>query len=225
MKQLPTHATIVIDVFRAFTTASYILERTPDHYILSTKSDVISRLSLIYPNTLLIGKPEINATLIYDIPNSPTRTKEREIKNKTILHRTEAGAKGVLDALKNQSSVVLAAGFVNAHATVEYIKLNKIQHISILPMGHEAATPSLEDDICAQYIQALIENTKMDLELCLSAIRESVGRYFFTDDQWQYPKEDLERCLKLNRFNFAIQAILQEEYAVLTRCDINPELM
>lgn len=222
MKQLPSHATIVIDVFRAFTTACYVLERSPANYILATKSDVISKLSLKYKNCLLIGKPEINATLIYDIPNSPTRTKEVEIKNKTILHRTEAGAKGILNSLKNQSSVVLAAGFVNAHATVNYIKLHGFSHITLLPMGHEATTPSMEDEVCAQYIQTLIENKSMPLELSLAAIKKGVGQYFFTNDQWQYPQEDLKHCLKLKRFNFAIQATLEDDYAFLTRFDINP---
>ena len=46
------------------------------------------------------------------------------------------------------------------------------------------------------------------------------GKYFFSDDQDQYPKEDFAMCLELNKFNFAIQAQLHSDYAVLKRRDI-----
>lgn len=71
-----THIFIVIDVFRAFTTASYILERHPKTYILTSRSSVISRLAKEFKNPILIGKPEKGINLTYDIPNSPTRVTE-----------------------------------------------------------------------------------------------------------------------------------------------------
>lgn len=220
MKQKHNGAIIVIDVFRAFTTAAYILARSPAHYILATQSSVIARLIPNYINPLLIGKPEKQANLSYHIPNSPTRTMDVEIRHKTILHRTEAGAKGILQALKEQSKIVLAASLVNAAATVRYIKMHNIGHIDILPMGHEAVTPSLEDDICAHYIHAMIKGRSMSMQAFIPSIKEEAGRYFFSDDQWQYPREDFVRCLELNQFNFAIQATGQQDYAVLVRCDI-----
>jgi 2-phosphosulfolactate phosphatase len=220
MKQKHNGAIIIIDVFRAFTTAAYVLARSPTHYILTTQSSVIARLIPNYINPLLIGKPEKQASLAYHIPNSPTRTMDVEIRHKTILHRTEAGAKGILQALNKQSKIVLAASFVNAAATVRYIKMHNIDHIDILPMGHEAVTPSLEDDICAHYIHALINGRNMCVQAFIPSIKEEAGRYFFGDDQWQYPREDFVRCLELNQFNFAIQATDQQDYAVLVRCDI-----
>lgn len=220
MQQKHSDAIIVIDVFRAFTTACYVLACSPAHYILANQSQVIAKLAAIYPHVLLIGKPEKNVHLTYDIPNSPTRTQEVDITHKTVLHRTEAGAKGVLQALKQPSNIVLAAGLVNADATVNYLKQLKIKNIAILPMGHEATTPSLEDDICADYIRACLRGEQFHLASFLPAIREGAGRYFFGDDQWQYPREDFARCLSVNHFDFAIQATAQEDYAVLTRCDV-----
>lgn len=220
MQQKHSDAIIVIDVFRAFTTACYVLARSPAHYILANNSQVIGKLTSIYPNSLLIGKPEKNIDLTYDIPNSPTRTKEVDIQHKTILHRTEAGAKGILHALKQPSSIVFAAGFVNADATVNYLRLYNINSVTIWPMGHEATSPSLEDDICAEYIQASLRGEKMSLTSFLPAIRKGPGRYFFGDDQWQYPREDFARCLSVKQFNFAVQATSQGDHAVLARCDI-----
>jgi 2-phosphosulfolactate phosphatase len=210
--------TIIIDAFRAFATASYVLEHYPKTYILTTKSSVISKLTKNLKNTLLIGKPEKGSNLIYNIPNSPTRVKEIKINDKNILHRTEAGAKGIL--LTKDSDIILATGFVNADATVKYIKTLTKPKITIIPMGHEAITPSLEDDICAMYIESLIQGKKLKLTPFLKDLKKGSGKYFFSKDQWQYPKEDFDLCLKTNSFNFAIKAIVYNDYAILKRCNI-----
>ena len=219
MNQSPSEATIVIDVFRAFTTACYILEQEPTGYFLTATSDVVRKLQTKYPKATLIGKPEKHCQLIYDIPNSPTRCLTSHIKGKYILHRTEAGAKGVLHTLKNKRSLVLATSFVNAEATVRYLQYKQIKQITIIPMGHEAKTPSLEDELCAEYILALFTNRKFSLDQHIQALRLGPGRYFFSEDQKQYPAEDFKRCLQMKRFNFAIKALLENNYAILTRCD------
>jgi 2-phosphosulfolactate phosphatase len=89
----------------------------------------------------------------------------------------------------------------------------------MVPMGHEGTTPSLEDDICAQYIQARLKRQTINLAQYHAALREGSGKYFFSEDQWQYPSQDFECCLEVSRFNFAIKAEVQEEYATLTRLD------
>jgi 2-phosphosulfolactate phosphatase len=205
--------TVVIDVFRAFSTASYVLERNPATYVFATKSAVISRLASNFPSPLLIGKPEIGSELIYDIPNSPTRVYDVIITNQNILHRTEAGSKGVL--LAKEADIVLVAGFVNAEATAQYINTLSNKEVSIVPMGHEGITPSLEDDLCAMYIEMLINGKKMDVTPYLEELRKGSGHYFFGEDQWQYPREDFERCLEIGRFDFAIRAVVFEDYAML----------
>jgi 2-phosphosulfolactate phosphatase len=217
VEQSKTHVTVVIDVFRAFTTACYILEDSPSTYTLTTRSAVIDRLAQSSLNPVLIGKPELGSALSYAIPNSPTRVSEIDLKNRTVFHRTEAGARGIL--LAKDADVILAAGFVNAEATVQYIKTLTNPELTILPMGHEGITPSLEDDLCALYIEALFRGEKIDISPYLSELREGAGRYFFSEDQWQYPIEDFARCLEIDRFNFAIEAVTFDDYARLNRVD------
>jgi|GEM_PF-1268664 len=208
---------IVIDVFRAFTTACYVLESNPASYILAKKSTTISQLRSKFQDPFLIGKAERGAILSYDIPNSPTRVKEVKIAGRNILHRTEGGSTGVL--MSKGLGVILAAGLVNADATVRYVLQLQNPAITIIPMGHEGVTPSLEDDICAQYIHAKLKGHTMDLTPYIAALREGSGKYFFTDDQWQYPCQDFDYCIDANRFNFTIQAEVQDEYAILRRLD------
>lgn len=210
---------VVIDVFRAFTTAAYILERQPRTYCLMKKQQVVSELALHYSNSILIGKSEKGAEQIaYHIPNSPTRVMQTPITGQHILHRTEAGALGVLQS--KGADIILAVGFVNAKATIDYIKELTQAQVTVLPMGHEGITPSMEDEACAHYVKELMKGRSMDLTSLLHSLKEGPGQYFFKGDQWQYPAEDFERCLEMDRFSFAIQAEIKEgEYALLTRCD------
>lgn len=209
---------VIIDVFRAFTTASYVLEQNPASYMLAVKQSVLSQLAAERINPLVIGKPEKGLEgRMYHIPNSPTRLLGVDILGRDVLHRTEAGARGVLEA--HQADLLLAASFVNATATANYIQTIQDPQLTLIPMGHEGIKPSLEDDVCAQYIQALIEGKKMDLTPYILPLKEGPGQYFFLEDQQQYPSADFDRCLEVDRFDFAIRATVQGDYALLTRCE------
>lgn len=212
-----TQVVVVIDVFRAFTTACYVLADKPASYRLATKSDAISQLASPFSDPFLIGKAEKGAILAYNIPNSPTRVKERQIAGRHVLHRTEGGANGVLMA--KDTDIILAAGLVNADATARYIRKLLNPKVTLLPMGHEGTTPSLEDGICAQYIQAKLQGRTIDLVQHHAALKEGSGKYFFSADQWQYPQEDFNRCLEIDHFSFSIKAEVKEGYAILTRLD------
>ena len=207
---------VVVDVFRAFTTACYVLENNPKAYYLTNRCAVIQQLSESVLGPILIGKPEIGSEVEYTIPNSPTRTLGVDMSNRVVLHRTAAGGSGVLAVAAEK---VLAAGFVNADATVALIKTLSPSRVRIIPMGHEGTTPSLEDDLCARYIDGLIKGKKIDISPFIPELKKGAGKYFFGKDQEQYPREDFERCLKLNRFNFAIIAEVQGDFAILRQSD------
>lgn len=214
-KQL--YIVVVIDVFRAFSTAAYVLDRSPASYIFSKNTTTIVKIASQHEQPLLIGKPEIGANLIYHIPNSPTRSLQTEVTGKNVLHRTEAGAKGVL--LAKDADIVLVTSFVNSGATARYIRKFPKAKVIIMPMGHEGNTPTLEDNLCGQYIVALINGKLFDIQQFLPELKQGSGKYFFGNDQWQYPSTDFHLCLDINRFNFPICAYVKDDYAILARCD------
>ncbi len=210
---------VIIDVFRAFTTAAYILEKGPSSYTVAVQQNVIVQLAARCINPLIVGKPEMGMEgELFQVPNSPTRVKKLEIAGRDVFHRTEAGVQGVLysqEAL--QADVVLVAGFANASATIHYIKQFQNPHVTFVPMGHRGLTPSLEDDLCAQCLSAFLEGKTFDLKPYKPQLKEGSGSYFFSADQWQYPEKDFKRCLKKDSFSFAIRAEIKGDYALLNR--------
>jgi 2-phosphosulfolactate phosphatase len=205
--------TVVIDTFRAFVTSAYILEKKPAIYVLTNRCSVVSRLASKLDKPIIIGKSEKGSTQFYDIPNSPTRASELNLNNRNVIHRTAAGGSGVL--LSHNSDLILVAGFPNADATANYIRTFNNPEVEILPMGHEGAIPSLEDELCAAYIKSLLHNEKMEISSFIPTLKQGPGNYFFSEDQWQYPEEDFVRCLELGRFNFAIRAVVKNDHAIL----------
>lgn len=212
--------TVIVDAFRAFATASYVLQQEPACYAIATNSTVLTRLTTTVVQPFFIGKLEKDANSpTYAIPNSPTRVKELDLKGKHVYHRTAAGAKGILEA--QDADIVLAAAFTNAEATACAILRLGTPKVSIIPMGHEGTAPSQEDTLCAEYLAELLKGEQSDISSRLLELKEGPGRYFFSDDQWQYPSEDFTLCTQLNQVDFAIHADVKDDYAILTKFPAN----
>jgi len=210
------HTTVIVDAFRAFATASYVLEWEPASYVLTTKSSILVDLTREVANPFFIGKPEKEGFLSYDIPNSPTRVMETDLRGRHVFHRTAAGAKGILDA--KGADFIFGCAFTNAKATTRKIQQLSDTILTIVPMGHEGETPSLEDSLCTQYVEGLLNGETLDLAPFIPALKDGPGHYFFSEDQWQYPRDDFDRCMELDRVNFSIQADVKNGYAILWKC-------
>lgn len=209
--------TVVIDAFRAFTTACHAAASSPGSYVLVGDSTTAARLAGTFPRPLLVGKSEPGASLVYDVPNSPTRLGEYQLRERTIIHRTGAGARGILRA--TNADEVLVAGFVNVAAVARYVRLRAPVEVTLVAMGHEGTARSLEDELCAEAIAAALAGAAFDLAPWLAPLRDGPGRYFFADTQDEYPRADFERCTELDRFSFVLRAELRGDYAELRRID------
>lgn len=209
--------TVVIDVFRASTTACHVAAFRPASYMIVGDSRTAVRLASSFPRPFLVGKPEPGCSLIYDVPNSPTRISEHLLHQRTIIHRTAAGARGILRAA-NADDVILA-GFVNVAAVARYVQLRRPTEVTLVAMGHEGTVRSIEDELCSTAIAAALVGEAFDLAPWLPALRRGPGRYFFADAQDEYPLADFERCTELDRFAFVLRAEIRGDYAELRRID------
>ena len=202
-----------MDAFRAFATACSVLNEDPLIYILTDRCRVVKRFKNLELDPILIGKPEIDSSLQYTIPNSPTRVQKLNLKGRAVIHRTSAGGVGV--KRYKEADILLAASFVNAKATADAIAQINPSQLEVIPMGHEGKTPTLEDDLCASYLRALVEGKFFGLDLFIDELREGPGRYFFGTDQNQYPREDFDQCLAFNTFDSPIFVENRGDFAIL----------
>lgn len=197
--------TVVIDVFRAFSLACYMINQGAKRIIPVDDIETAYRLKTENPDYILVGERQNKKPSGFDFGNSPFQVRNYSFDGKTVIHTTSAGTKGIVSAVF--SDEILTGSFVNAGAIIEYIKKKKPQEVSLVCMGYSAKHPIEEDNYCAQYIKNTLENRSSDFEQMVKTIRNTSGKRFFIDDMQEHcPSEDFYLCLDLNRFDFILKA-------------------
>lgn len=196
--------TIVVDVFRAFSVSYFISKNDPEEYIAVDSIDLAFQLKNKYKDSILIG--ERNGIKIegFDFGNSPTEIYGKSFKNKTVIHTTTAGTKGLLRQPVN--NCVVAGSFVNAGALLNYIKNNKIDTVNIYCTAKKRGLYGEEDYLFAEYIKDRLEERGTDFEEIKMRLKKENAEKF--SDKGFAPYTDFEYCMDLNRFN----CILQRKY-------------
>ena len=197
--------TVVIDVFRAFSTACYVMENGAEQIIPIGDIDIMYSLKEQNPDFILIGERKGIIQRGFDYGNSPTQIRDISFEGKTVLQTTSAGTQGIVNA-KNASEIITGS-FVNAQAIVEYIRMKNPELVSLVCMGREGLEINDEDTLCAEYIKNTLENNESDFEEMTEIIKNGSGRRFFELKNQEFsPESDFHLCLELNKFNFILKA-------------------
>ncbi len=200
---------IIIDVFRAFTTAAIAFHRGASHIVLVAEVEEAVQLHDQGVGDLLMGEVDGKRPQGFHYGNSPHEISSAEVAGKTIVQSTRAGTVGVAAATK--ASSVYLGSFVVAEATVRAIRLDNAPLVSIIAMGDRGTFRSDEDEQCALYLRNLLEGRVPEAEAVRSLVMEGgQTQKFFDDAQTQYHPQDVELALQLNRFPFAMKTTKED---------------
>lgn len=196
---------VIIDVFRAFTTACYIMNNGAKKLIPVADTELAYKLKEKNPEYILIG--ERNEVMLpgFDYGNSPANIEHIDFTNKTIVHTTSAGTQGIANAISAKE--VITASFANAPAVARYLKTKKNMPVSLVCMGKATLYPIEEDTFCAEYIKSLLEETEYPLLEKFQTLRQGEGsRFFIKENQQQCPERDFTLCTTVGTFDFILKA-------------------
>ncbi len=199
-----TGLTVIIDVFRAFSTACYAFGYGAKKIIPVGLIDEAFRLKEEHPEYLLMGERNEIKPPGFNYGNSPSQLPSSGLEGKTIIHTTSSGTQGIEAA--TGATEILTGSFVNAGAIVNYIRSKNPGQVSLVCMGYACEYPTDEDTLCAHYISNALQNLPMVFTDMVEVIREGSGNRFFdqTKQDWA-PQEDFNLCLNLDRFNFVLK--------------------
>jgi len=205
-----TGLTVIIDVFRAFSIACYIMNKGAEKIIPVGDIKTAYHLKETNPDFLLIGERGGITLPGFDYGNSPALIQSVNFNGKVVVHTTSAGTQGIVNA--RQAEEIVTGSFVNAGAVVRYIKKKNPKHLSLVCMGVGGIEPADEDIFCAEYIRNELEGRPTNFEEMVERLRKGSGLRFFNPENraWS-PPEDFELCLRLNYFNFVLQAVKQDD--------------
>jgi len=196
--------TVIIDVFRAFSTACYIIDSGAKKIIPVGDIKLAYELKVKNPGFVLVGERNEQKPEGFDFGNSPSMLISDSIKDKTIVHTTSSGTQGIANATK--SDEIITGSFANAGAIVRYIKQQQPEIVSLVCMGYACEYPTDEDTLCAEWIKNELENKPNDFAGMTKIIRSGSGARFFDPEKQSWsPQADFDLCLNLNRFNFVLK--------------------
>lgn len=213
-----TGLTVIIDVFRAFSTACYLYGQGAKKILVTDTLPKAFRYREENPNTVLIGERNEKMIEGFDFGNSPSDIIHEDFRDDTVILTTSAGTKGLVRAGK--ADKILAGSFVNAQAVARYILTQRPDTVSFVAMGYNAVTPADEDRLCADYIHNLIIGRIPDIDLLKKQIRSGTGARFFDPDNVNSPKEDFYLCLDVDKFPFVLEAVKEGDFLLLKKTEM-----
>lgn len=199
---------VVIDVLRAFSTAAYSFASGASSIILVSNVEDAFLLKRQFPSALLMG--EVNGLPIkgFDYSNSPTELARQNLVGRQLIQRTSAGTQGVTCSINAQ--VLLASSFCCAKATAKLIKQLSGENVTFVITGKHLSNDGDEDEACADYIESLILDKNPCKETFIQRVRASKSGQKFADENKQdFPTSDLEYCVAIDKFNFAMQVKIE----------------
>lgn len=191
-------AVVIIDVFRAFTTAAVALCNGAEAIVMVDDLDSALALRERGVGKVCIGERRGLKPAGFDFGNSPHEIRGVSFSGDVVIQTTSNGTKGVVAA--NSAASVYAASLVNAAATARAILASGETEVWLIAAG-DGADRTEEDEICALYMRALLLGRSPDRD----AIRRAVGTLSPRLDGQTLSVEDLAACLEVDAIPLAVR--------------------
>ncbi len=199
---------VIVDVFRAFTTAAFCVAAGAREIVLVADHEQALALKRDDPALFLTG--EIGGRPIpgFDAGNSPSEIERLDLSGRRVVQRTSSGTQGVVAAASARR--IFLGSFVIAEATVRALRGS--QEVTVVSMGERGAHRSSEDDACAGYLAARLRGGSPDTAAIVAALWENER------DEWPewFPRRDAELACEVDRFDFAL-AVGREDGLLVAR--------
>ncbi len=195
---------IIIDVFRAFTTAAIAFDRGASRITLVAEIEEALELQQEGIGDVLMGEVDGKRPEGFNYGNSPYEVSQVDFTEKSIVQSTRAGTVGVA-AAGNAESIYLGS-FAVVDATVNAILRDQPPLVSIIAMGNQGRSRADEDEHCALYLRNLLEGRNPDQDAVRALVMEGGDtQKFFDESKPQYHPKDVELALQISRYPFAMK--------------------
>lgn len=211
--------TVIIDVFRAFSTACYAFGNGIQRIYPVGDLAEAYRLKEQNPGYLLVGERNEQKPEGFDFGNSPSQLLNADLNGKTMVHTTSSGTQGIANA--THADEIITGSFVNAKAIVDYIRKQNPEKVSLVCMGYSCQYPTDEDTLLAVYVKNELEGKPNDFQAMVEQLRKGDGARFFAPEKQEWaPVADFDLCLSLNRFGFVLKVEQQNGLNYLRKIEL-----
>jgi 2-phosphosulfolactate phosphatase len=209
---------IVIDVFRAFTTAAVAFDQGVEQIILVASPQEALDLRRQGKGQLCMG--EVNGIRPdgFDFGNSPYELSQvGALTGQTLIQSTQAGTVGVSAAA--QADTIYLGSFVMASAIVKAVRAANPSLVSIVAMGVRTAHRSDEDEQCALYLRNRLQGRYPDPDAVRQLVLAGQEALKYDDPALpQYHPQDRDMALQIDQYDFALRVGREDGLLVARKC-------
>lgn len=206
---------VIVDVFRAFTTAAVAFANGAERIIMV--GDLDSALSLREQGIAdyCMGERHGDRPDGFDFGNSPAEIQDQVFDGKTLVQTTSNGTRGIVAA--NQAKAIYTGSLINADATVHAINQSEQVEVALVAMG-SGIERTEEDELCALYLRSRLTGLNPDKKALKQLLRTMSQRV----DGNSMSTDDFECCLRVGELPFAIR-VQQESGMLVARRETSSE--
>ena len=199
-----TGTVVIIDVFRAFTTAAVALANGASKIVMVGTVEEALALRDAGSGHVCIGEVGGRAPDGFDFGNSPYEISTIDFRDKTIIQRTSAGTQGIVTA--SRAKRLYAASLVTAEATVRAILAGSADQVCLVAMGDNGVNRTDEDELSATHLRNRLEGRPGDADAIRRLILTGgeVGRFHDPARGYLHP-EDVDIAVDIDRYDFAVR--------------------
>lgn len=202
---------IIVDVFRAFTTAAFCVAAGARAIVLVKEADEALAMKARDPDLFLTG--EIGGRPIpgFDAGNSPSLIETLDLTGRRVIQRSSSGTQGVVAAARAER--IFLGSFVTASATCAAAAGASL--VTLVAMGDGGLSPCPEDELCAAYLEIVLGGRRIDTAPMLRQLR--------WEREWPdwFPRRDAELACEVDRFDFALP-VRREDGLLVARPVLTP---
>lgn len=207
---------IIIDVFRAYTTAAVALSRGVEKIVLVAEVEEAIALREQGLGDLCVGEVGGMRPEGFDFNNSPSQMARADIEGKTIIQSTRAGTVGMTAATRAEK--LYGGSFAVASATVDVISRQRPELLTIVAMGSEGRIRVDEDEQCALFLKNLFQGRRPNHEAVRTLVLAGEESQKYDDPtKPHFPAEDREMALTIDSHDFAIRVDREDGLLVARR--------
>ena len=188
---------VIVDVFRAFTTAAFCIAAGAREIVLVSDHEQALAMKRADPTLFLTG--EIGGRPIpgFDAGNSPSAIEPLDLRGRRVVQRSSSGTQGVVAAVRAEA--ILLGSFVTAAATCRYLR-DRAMEVTLVAMGDGGTESNAEDPACVEHLASLLGGTPVDVQAAIAALPQ------WRNERWPdwFPRRDAELACQVDRFDFAL---------------------
>jgi 2-phosphosulfolactate phosphatase len=197
-----TGVAVIVDVFRAFTTAAFCVAAGATEIVLVSAHEEALAMKARDPRLFLVGEIKGRPIPGFDAGNSPSAIDGLDLSGRRVVQRTSQGTQGVVAA--THAEAIVLGSFVVAGATAQHLRGRN--EVTIVAMGEAGTGDTSEDQACAAYLESLLLRGEGDAPGAVANARAAAERRVAPGGVWPdwFPRRDADLALEVDRFSFAL---------------------